>query len=227
MIDYKKTGGLHVVTLSPKASMICPDWQRLMLDVLDKIEKDCGQGTALVLTGEGKSFCTGLNLEIVGTLDAAAMGLFAQNMGDIHRRLLQLPCPSIAAINGHAFAAGAFLALSCDYRIMRQERGWFCISEVDVGVPIPASMMGILQGKLPPNTVRDAVLMGRRYTADEAIAAGIADGKAAEPDLLSSAELLASQLAGKEPGIFKTLKQTWVAPITSGFKADNDSRASL
>ena len=87
--------------------------------------------------------------------------------------------------------------------------------------------MGILQGKLPPNTVRDAVLMGRRYTADEAIAAGIADGKAAEPDLLSSAELLASQLAGKEPGIFKTLKQTWVAPITSGFKADNDSRASL
>ena len=105
------------------------------------------------------------------------MEQFGKRMAEIHKRFLVLPCPTVAAMNGHAFAGGAFMALSCDYRIMREDRGWFCVSEVDVGVPIPPAMMGILQGKLPANTARDALLTGKRYTADEAIAAGIADGK--------------------------------------------------
>jgi enoyl-CoA hydratase/carnithine racemase len=179
-----------------------------MLDILDQVEVDCGQGVALILAGEGKFFCNGLNLEVVSQLDAAGMQLFASRMAEIHKRFLVLPCPTVAAMNGHAFAAGAFLALSLDYRIMREDRGWFCVSEVDVGVPIPPSMMGILRGKLPANTVRDAVLTGERYTADEAMAAGIADGRASMEELLDQAKILAGQLATKEPGIFKTLKQT-------------------
>jgi enoyl-CoA hydratase/carnithine racemase len=122
-------------------------------------------------------------------------------------------------MNGHAFAGGAFMALSCDYRIMREDRGWFSVSEVDVGVPIPPAMMGILQGKLPANTARDALLTGKRYTADEAIAAGIADGKAPMDELMEQAKALASQLATKEPGIFKTLKQTWFGPMADALVA--------
>ena len=118
-------------------------------------------------------------------------------------------------MNGHAFAGGAFLALSCDYRLMREDRGWFCVSEVDVGVPIPPAMMGILQGKLSPNTARDALLTGRRYTADDALVAGIIDGKAPVDELLEQSVALASQLATKEPGIFGTLKQTWFGPMAN------------
>lgn len=217
MIRYEKKDGIHCLTFNTAANAICPEWQQRMLAVLDTVEGDCGRGAALVLTAEGKSFCTGLNLEVVGTLDAPAMERFSHRMGDIHRRLLQLPCPTVAALNGHAFAAGAFIALSCDYRIMREDRGWFCVSEVDVGVPVPPSMMGILRAKLPTNTVRDALLTGKRYTAEEAVSAGIADATAAEAELLPSAVALATQLAGKEPGIFKTLKQTWMAPVAEAF----------
>ena len=103
---------------------------------------------------------------------------------------------------------------------MREDRGWFCISEVDVGVPIPAAMMEITRGKLSANTARDAMLTGKRYTADEAIAAGIADGKATADELLASAKALAGQLATKEPGIFKTLKQTWFGPMADALGAD-------
>lgn len=60
---------------------------------------------------------------------------------------------------------------------MREDRGWFCISEVDV--PIDSAMMNLLFVKVAPNTIRDAVLTGKRYAADEAITASIADGKAA------------------------------------------------
>ncbi len=80
-------------------------------------------------------------------------------------------------------------------------------------------MMGILQGKLPANTARDALFTGKRYTADEAVSAGIADGKASMDELLEQAKALASQLGTKEPGIFKTLKQTWFGPMAEALVA--------
>lgn len=219
MIDYNKQGELHLVTMNNDQNTICPDWQQRMLEILDGVENDCGQGASLVLTGVGKFFCNGLNLEKLMTLSPEEMERFGQRMAEIHSRLLILPCPTVAALNGHAFAGGAFLALSCDYRLMREDRGWFSVSEVDVGVPIPAPMMGILQGKLPANTARDALFTGKRYTADEAVAAGIADGKAPEDELLVEAKSLATQLGSKEPGIFKTLKQNWFGPMAEALVA--------
>ena len=219
MIDYTKEGELHLVTMNDGPNTICPDWQQRMLETLGAVEADCGQGAALVLSGVDKFFCNGLNLEKLMTLAPDEMEQFGKRMAEIHKRFLLLPCPTVAAMNGHAFAGGAFLALSCDYRIMREDRGWFSVSEVDVGVPIPPAMMGILQGKLPANTARDALLTGKRYTADEAIAAGIADGKASMAELLEQAKALASQLGTKEPGIFKTLKQTWFGPMADALVA--------
>ncbi|MEP5566557.1 MAG: enoyl-CoA hydratase/isomerase family protein [Halioglobus sp.] len=219
MIDYTKEGDLHLVTMNAGPNVICPEWQQRMLDILDTVEVDCGKGAALILTGGDKFFCNGLNLEVVTQLAPQEMVLFGSRMAEIHQRFLVLPCPTVAAVNGHAFAGGAFMALSCDYRIMREDRGWFSVSEVDVGVPIPAPMMGILQGKLPANTARDALLTGKRYTADEAIEAGIADAKAPMEQLLEQAKILASQLGTKEPGIFKTLKQTWFGPMADALVA--------
>ena len=219
MIDYIKDGDLHLVTMNDGQNTICPDWQQRMLEILDSVEGDCGQCAALVLTGVDKFFCNGLNLEKLMTLAPEEMEQFGKRMAEVHKRFLVLPCPTVAAMNGHAFAGGAFMALSCDYRIMREDRGWFSVSEVDVGVPIPPAMMGILQGKLPANTARDALLTGKRYTADEAIVAGIADGKAPMEELMEQAKALASQLATKEPGIFKTLKQTWFGPMADALVA--------
>jgi len=144
------------------------------------------------------------------------MTRFGAKMGQIMGRLLLLPVPTVAAINGHAFAAGAFLALACDYRIMRADRGWICISEVDAGVPISAPMMDLLKAKITPQTARDAVLTGQRYAADDAIAAGMADARAAEADLLAEAKALAGSLASKQRRIFRTLKRTLYADVAAG-----------
>ncbi|MEH6592265.1 MAG: enoyl-CoA hydratase/isomerase family protein [Halioglobus sp.] len=216
MIDYKKHGNIHLLTMSDGPNMICADWHSRMFEILDIIEADCGKGAAMVLTGQDKFFCNGLNLEKLGSMDRAGWTAFAANMSEIHRRMIILPCPTVAAVNGHAFAGGAFVALSCDYRIMREDKGWICISEVDVGVPFGESMMGILRHKLPAATARDAILTGRRYTGPEAVAAGFADATASEEKLLEDALGLAAKLATKEPGIFKTLKQNYFAPIADG-----------
>ena len=216
MIDYRKEGSIHLVTMNDGPNMICADWHSRMFELLDIIEADSGKGAAMVLTGQEKFFCNGLNLEKLQTLDSDALKTFAADMAEIHRRMIMLPCPTVAAVNGPAFAGGAFVALSCDYRIMREDRGWICLSEVDVGVPFGESMMGILRHKLPAATARDAILTGRRYTGPEAVAAGFADATASDEKLLQDALALAAKLATKEPGIFKMLKRNYFAPIANG-----------
>ena len=218
MIDYSKDGGIHIVTMNDGANTICPNWQIRMLEILDTVEQDCGQGTALVLTGVEKYFNTGVNLEVVSQLKEEDIRLFGARMVEIFRRFIMLPCPTVAAVNGHAFAGGAVLGMTCDFRLMREDRGWICVSEVDVGVPILPAVMAILRGKLPANTARDALLTGRRYAADDALAAGFADGKASGDSLLDEAKALATNLSTKERGIFKSLKQDWFAEMAEGLR---------
>ena len=218
MLDLSKDGEIYIVTMNNQANMICLDWQQRMLAILDQLEHQPHEDAAMVMIGIEKFFSNGLNLEVLNKLDQAGWSQFARQMNEIHRRLLMLPFPTVAAVNGHAFAGGAFIALSCDYRIMREDRGWICISEVDAGVPLPQGMMEFLRLRLPPLTVRDAVLTGKRYTADEAIAAGFADGKASADNLLADAKALAATLACKESGIFNAIKQAHVAPIVAGLQ---------
>lgn len=218
MIELSKVGPVYTVTMNNGENMICLDWQKRMLEILDQLEQNPVAGTAMVLVGEGKFFSNGLNLELLNKLDGAGWTLFSAQMNEIHRRMLMLPFPTVAAVNGHAFAGGAFMALSCDYRIMREDRGWICISEVDAGVPLPQGMMEFLRLRLPAATVRDAVLTGKRYTADDALAKGFADGKAPAELLLGMATELALDLACKEPSIFKAIKQAYYAPIVEGLK---------
>lgn len=218
MIELSKVGPVYTVTMNNGENMICLDWQKRMLEILDQLEQNPVAGTAMVLVGEGKFFSNGLNLELLNKLDGAGWILFSAQMNEIHRRMLMLPFPTVAAVNGHAFAGGAFMALSCDYRIMREDRGWICISEVDAGVPLPQGMMEFLRLRLPAATVRDAVLTGKRYTADDALAKGFADGKAPAELLLGMATELALDLACKEPSIFKAIKQAYYAPIVEGLK---------
>ena len=207
MIDHERDGAIHVVTLNDGPNTIHPDWQARMLEILDAVEADCEGEAGLVLTGTGKFFCSGLNVEIVMGLEGAAQEKFGKSMMQIYGRLVTLPVPTVAAMNGHAFAAGAFLALTCDYRIMREDRGWFCVSEVDVGVPIGHPMMNLLHHRVSPQVARDAVLTGHRYPGDEAVAAGIADAVASEEALLDAAKEKASSLASKGRRIFGTLKK--------------------
>lgn len=219
MIELEKQDNIYVVRMNNGQNTICPVWQDRMLAILDTMESDCGAGTAMVLTGAEKFFCNGLNLEALMQLDQAEQAVFGSKMAEIHSRLLMLPFPTVAAVNGHAFAGGAFVAMSCDYRLMREDRGWICISEVDVGVPVPDPMMNLLRGKVPPATARDALLTGKRYAADEAIAAGFADGKAPSDGLLDAAKELAANLATKEPGIFKTIKHNYFGWMAAGLTA--------
>lgn len=85
--------------------------------------------------------------------------------------------PTLALVNGHAFAAGLMTAMMHDYRIFNPHRGFLCLNELDFGAPLNPPMASIFRQKLPsPATYRTMVLESRRFNALEALKEGIVDG---------------------------------------------------
>lgn len=91
--------------------------------------------------------------------------------------LITLPIPTIAAVNGHAMAAGFLLALACDYRVGRTgSKGWFAFNEVDFGAPLPPSFAALVRAKISCGRARrDIGQYGKRYTATDLDALGLID----------------------------------------------------
>jgi Delta3-Delta2-enoyl-CoA isomerase len=87
--------------------------------------------------------------------------------------------PTVAAINGHCFAAGAVIALACDYRVMTdgaKRRAWICMNEVDIGAPLPVSIAAIMRMRAAKaSVIRKFALEGHRFSPPEALEAGLVD----------------------------------------------------
>ena len=74
--------------------------------------------------------------------------------------------PTMSVINGHTFAGGLFLALAHDFRTMRADYGFMCLSEINLDFPIPEGLGDFLRETLPPNTLRE-IQYGGRYNAEK------------------------------------------------------------
>ena len=111
---------------------INPDMVALLDRALALAEAAEGPKALVVASSDGKFFCNGLDIEWMGANGALVMGMLESFWAWL-AKLLVLGCPTVAAINGHAFGAGAFMLLSCDYRIMRTERGFINFPEAALG----------------------------------------------------------------------------------------------
>jgi Delta3-Delta2-enoyl-CoA isomerase len=174
---------------------------------LDTVQNAFGD-VCLVITGEDKTFSTGFNLEYVAKATADEKRLLMDKAVELLARLLAFPVPTVAAINGHAFGMGAMIALACDYRHMRADRGFFCLPEIDLKVVLPTGMMTLLQLKLAAPVLRDLLLTGRRIGGAEAMSLGIVDETCAEDEVLQNAISRASALAAKDRETYGAMKRS-------------------
>jgi len=161
---------------------------------------------ALVLTGDGKFFSNGLDLDWMG----ANPGDAGRVVSEVHRllgRVLAFPAITVAAVNGHAFAGGAMLATACDLVVMRDDRGYWCLPEADLGLPLTDPMFAVISTKLPRRTAQEAILTGRRYDAAQALAAGIVHHTAPEAAVVAKAIELAAVGATKRRNTIEVHKQ--------------------
>jgi enoyl-CoA hydratase/carnithine racemase len=123
-------------------------------------------------------------------------------------RVLTLPVPTIAAISGHAFGAGAMLGIAHDWRLMRADRGFFCFPEVDIKIPFTPGMAALIQAKLTPQAAILAMSTGRRFDAAAAFESGLTEGSADEAELVAAAIARVAPLAGKDAGTLGAIKAT-------------------
>jgi Delta3-Delta2-enoyl-CoA isomerase len=161
---------------------------------------------ALVTTASGKIWSNGLDLEWMAA-NGGEVEAFVARLHRLLARVLAAGVPSVAAIQGHAFAAGAMLALAHDQRVMRADRGFFCLPEVDIRIPFTPGMSALIAARLAPATAHEAMTTGRRYGGDDAAAAGLVDVAVGEAEVLPVALERARALAAKDPATLAAIKE--------------------
>ena len=204
-LDTARDGDVVVVTWNDGENRYRGDSVGEWHALLDELEATDGP-LALVVQGSGKFFSNGLDLDWMTAHpdDSPAM------LADVHRlfgRMLTLGCYAVAAINGHAFAGGAMLSCAFDERIMRADRGYWCLPEVDLGLPLTPAMYATVAAHLPHATLHEAIVTGRRYGGEEARAAGIVERVGSEDELLPLTVERAQAMAGKNRGVIADHKR--------------------
>lgn len=165
---------------------------------------------ALVTTAGGKFWSNGLDLDWMGEHPdeaPAALEQFHHLLGEV----LGASVCTVAAIQGHAFAAGAMFACAHDIAVMREDRGYWCVPEIDLLMPFTPGMAALLQARLSHRTAHVAMTTGRRYAGPDAVAAGIVDEVAPMEQVRSRAVALATGLAAKDAGTLRAIKRRMYA----------------
>lgn len=205
MLELRREGEVFVLTWTDGENRFRDDaiaaWNR----ALDEVERTDGP-KALVTTGAGRFYSNGLDLEWALRERKDDFPDYIVEVLAILGRILTFPCVTVSACNGHAFGAGAILVVAHDYRLMRAERGFLCMPEIDMKAFLHPGMTALLAARLPGRTVHEVIATGRRYGGVDARAAGIVEEALTEAELLPRAVALAAGLAAKAHPVMKRLK---------------------
>ena len=198
---------------------------RFTLDWLGEVERalDEAEGAdgprALVTTAGGRFWSNGLDLDWLLGHPAEGVG-YAARIEELFARLLEAPLYTVAALPGHAFGGGAMLALAHDCRIMRADRGFWCLPEVALGLPFRPGMAALVQARLAPQVAHEAMVTGRRYGGTEALAAGIVDGAVDADAVIPTAVETAAARTGLAGGNLARIRTTMYGPVLAALRRE-------
>lgn len=206
---------LHLGAQGPELDESNPE-NRFRLTWLDALEKLLSEvsdaGKPVVITATGKYFSNGLDTDHVFA-NPAQLPAYLDRVHALYTTVLTLPVPIVAAINGHAFGAGAMLALCADHRVMRTQRGFWSLPEAALTMPFTRGMASLVRTRIPDAAATEAMLTSRRYGADDAVAAGIVDESADVDGLLARAGEIASARAAVAGPNLALIKRGLRAPL--------------
>lgn len=209
-IQVEKKDKVAVITMNyKKENRFHPDFLKEMLDTLDELEKDAGTGALVVTGGDTKFWSNGLDLEhIMGLLSQPDKIIeYLKMVNGVFRRWCLYPKPTVAALNGHTFAAGLFMAGYFDFRLMREDRGWICLPEVDINIPLLPGMIAICRATMTQNGFRKLYYTGERMTGPQAMEIGFVQSVCSEEQLVPACVELATSLAKKKTSTYAEMKK--------------------
>ena len=199
MIKLEKKESIYFLTMDAGENRWNTTFVREIAKALDTIEDDEGPGALITTATDSKFFSNGLDLDWMQAPEDHRVGgdreVFGKEFMYLMGRFITLPIPTVCALNGHTFGAGFMFALSHDFRIMREDRGFICANEMQLGLPIPRPELALFKHKIPANAFFETVQLSKRWTGTDALKAGIVQGVSSFEELSDVALIKAKELA--------------------------------
>ena len=224
MIRKTVLDGATVLTLARnKANALDASFLRAIADAVEAERPTPPRG--LVLTAEGSIFSAGLDLPALLDLDRAAYVELLEALHDACLALFTFPRPTVAAINGHAIAGGALLALACDQRLMAQGNGKFGLNEASLGLSIPGFCIEMVRYALERPILEKLLYGGLLYPSFKAHDMRVVDEMVEADNLLESA---VEAIVEATPSVdaFADIKQRLHAPAVEAMAAAREDDAA-
>jgi len=205
-VESRRDGAVCILTLrrEEKLNALSTAVER---ELQDALASDHVRASAcVVLAGSGRAFSAGADVTEFADRDPAAILAYYRDTGAVYEQVAALPQPTISALHGYCLGAGLELALATDFRVA-DATAVFGFPEVGIGI-LPSSggthravrLLGAARAK-------ELVLLGRRLSADEGLAAGLVTEMVAEGAALERALELARELAQLPPVAVAVAKQ--------------------
>ncbi|KAI1004004.1 hypothetical protein K3495_g4210 [Podosphaera aphanis] len=176
------SGPVYILTFfSPPDNRLLSSFLQALILALDILEFLHPHGVIVTTSGIPKFYSNGLDVYH----SRETPRFFPDQLYAVFRRLLTYPMPTVALVNGHAFAGGCMLAMYHDYRVMNPSRGFLCLNELDLGIPLQPAMSSIFRQKLKPSIYKLMVLEARRFTGKQALEGGLVDMLGGIPEAIA------------------------------------------
>lgn len=171
IVNWIKEEKIAIISMNNGENRHTLEFTEVMNRLLDQIVADTSIEGLVLTSSDAKNFSQGMDVKWLETCfrneERDQIKKFLYGMNDIFKKLMLIPMPTIAAINGHAYGNGAILSCACDFRFMRTDRGFFCFPEVNLGIPFFHGMNAFLKKAIPSYKLVEMQLSGNRYTAQE------------------------------------------------------------
>ncbi|MBN2159595.1 MAG: enoyl-CoA hydratase/isomerase family protein [Spirochaetes bacterium] len=211
ILSWTKEETIAIITMSNGENRQNLEFAQTMNTTLDEIVADTTVQALILTSSDEKNFSQGVD---VGWMAARfqnkefqAIKDFMYGMNEVFKKLMLVPMPTIAAINGHAFGNGAIISCACDYRFMRSDKGFFCFPEVNVGIPLLYGMNAFVKKAIPLYKLVEMQFSGNRYGAPELEQHHIITKACANKDELMKESLAFSRTFQKKRGILGEMKK--------------------
>ena len=179
-----------------------------MLDLWNRLTADPGDVRCIVLTGAGeKIFCAGGDLKERNGMTKRQWTLQHELFERMYWTLVDLPVPIIAAVNGHAYAGGLELALSCDF-VYASNLARFALTEVTLGIMPGAGGTQNLPRAIGERRAKEILMTGRPFSAQQGYEWGLVNQVCEPTEVVARAIETATVIAGNAPLSVRQIKKS-------------------
>jgi enoyl-CoA hydratase len=205
---YDLADGVATVTLNEPATRnaLSPELLGGLIDALGRADADPEARCVVLCSSHERTFSSGASLGgFAGDLSLVEKHFGSERFVDLFKLIGSLTIPTLCAVRGHVLAGALGIALACDL-ILASEDATFGTPEINVGT-FPFMIMALIYRNVPRKRASELLLLGERWSAQDAVAAGLVNRVVPDAELDGLVAEWASRLAGKSPMIMRLGKE--------------------